>query len=805
MEHARVICNSIDWYEPMLKNYLKIALRNLRRYAGYSFISITGLAVGIACCGLLMLYVQHEMSFDRFHERAQQIYRVSTMESDEGNMQHRATSPIRLSPALREDFPEVVEAIRIRPYSSRLVAVEDARFTEERSMMADASLFEAFSFPLVKGNPATALTAPFSVVISESLAAKYFGKEDPFGQTLTIDQYDYRITGILEEIPPNSHLQFDFVVSWSTWRALRGDEHMDEIEQRWQASTLTYILLAASSSPAALEEKLTEYVNQRVEDPELLFQFRLQPLTSIYLHSNLAYETRTTGDLTQIYLLSAIAFFILLLACINFVNLTTARSVRRAREVGVRKVTGAYREQLIRQFLGESLLISVIALLLAMALVELFLPTFNVLVQKELATDYRNSLAVVLGLVGLTLFVGIAAGSYPAFFLSRFNPVQVLKGSLGTSSRSLLRKVLVVFQFAVSIVLIAGTLVVQNQLAYISDKQLGFDKEHIVVIRSRDFRAFSSQYGAFKQEVLKHPNIQMVTASTAMGALGALAPLPTAEEEHLNARWIGVDYDYIETLGMKLAAGRSFSRGVASDAREAFILNIAAVQAFGWNRDTVVGTTFRFNGREATVIGIVEDFHSASLHERIEPTVLYISRTRPYISVKIDPEDIAGTLSYLSKTWQTFAPDWPFEYSFLDEEVDKLYRAEQRFGQFFRSASFLAIVIACLGLFGLAAFMAEQHTKEIGIRKVLGASTSSIVMLLSNDFIKLVGVAFVVATPIAYLAMNQWLEGFVYRVETGVSVFVLAGSLALLIALLTVSYQSIRAALADPVESLRYD
>ena len=802
----------------MFKNYLKIAVRNLLRHKAYSLINILGLAVGMACCILIMLYVQDELSYDRYHEKADRIYRVVEEGQVAGKTSNAVVTPAPMGPALVNDYPEVINVVRFFSMMDEklLITHEDRRFQEERFLYADGSAFEVFTFPLLKGNPRTALKAPYTVVLTEEMAAKYFGGEDPLDQTLTIDGKDYKVTGVLENIPSNSHFHFDFLASFTTLK--EEDTQGHQLGSWMNHSFYTYLLLAERASPTELEQQLPAFMNRHMGEQlrraGVSFTPHLQPLTRIHLHSHLEYELEPNSDIRYTYIFSAIAFFILLIACINFVNLSTARSAHRAKEAGMRKVIGAHRLQLIKQFLGESALLSFISLLLAMAFVELVLPAFNSLSGKELTLAYDDQMVVLAGLVGIALLVGVISGTYPAFFLSAFQPAAVLKGTLSIGMRGArFRKLLVIAQFAISILLIVATGVVQNQLDYIRTRRLGFDKEQVVVVSLLE--EAKQKYEVIKSELSQIPGVLRATA--AQSVPGGFTPqwlirAAESDAENIPMYMLFVDHDFIETLGIELAEGRNFSREYATDATRAFILNQAAVKKLGWNSTAGKELEWLWLGdqthvlKKGPVVGVVKDFHFRSLHHEIEPVVIHIAPGYfSCIAVRIRPGDVAGTLNDIEAKWRKLFPDHPLEYSFLDEDIAALYPSENKLGRIVGYFSLLAIFIACLGLLGLASFATEQRTKEIGIRKVLGASVSSIVLLLSKEFTGLVILANLIAWPVAYFAMKDWLEDFAYRIDVGIGTFVLGGVLALVIALLTVSSQAIKAALANPVDALRYE
>lgn len=785
----------------MLKNYLKIAIRNLHKHKGYAVINIGGLAIGMACCLLILLFVRHESRYDRFHENGDRIVRLGMTFSE---MASFARIPSPTAPLFAENHPEIEQAIRLSKvnvvFQHNSELIKEARF-----FYADANVFDVFTFPLLQGDPATALNEPNTLVLSESAAQKYFGDQPAIGQSLILNTGTvFNITGIAKNVPSQAHLRFDFLASYST---------LPEPENVFQNQDYTYFLLTDPEAATSLQKKLTALTSGPMEEmtPQLGgwavkdMKLFLQPLFDIHLHSNLGGEVQPTTDIRYLYIYTAIALFILLIACINYMNLATARSTRRSREVGMRKVLGAHRQQVMRQFLSESMLLSLIAVAFAAMLADLVLPLFNSLTDKEIRFDLFTDGAPGLLILGMTLVVGLVSGSYPALFLSRFRPVQVLKGAgLNRHATPRLRKTLVVFQFTISIALIIGTATIQYQLDYIRTKRLGYDTEQIVTIPLT--RLDTGQRATFKQEALKVPGILKASLASGFPHIG-MTSTREHEGEKIKVQFLTVDHDYLETMGMEMVEGRPLSEAFPSDAETAVLVNETAIRLLDLQDKMGSNVNLRMgNGEEDVLIGVVKDFHTATLHEPIIPTVLSINESmQRSLVMRLQPKDIPATLAALESLWIQFAPKHPFTYHFLDEWLNDLYLNEQRQGKLFGTFSTLAIFIACLGLFGLAAFMAEQRTKEVGIRKVLGASTSNLIMLLSRDFVKLVVIALVCAAPIAYIAMERWLEAFAYRIDLGVGTFALAGILAIVIALGAVSYQAIKAALSNPVDSLRYE
>jgi putative ABC transport system permease protein len=783
----------------MLRNYLKVALRNIRRYKGYSSINIVGLAVGMACCILILLWVRDELSYDRFHRHGASIYRVlQDIHLDQDVTWAITQGP--LGPALKEDIPEIIDYTRSTAKRFRLKYKE--RSFDEIVEFADPSLFKIFDFSLAKGNPQKALSDPHSIVISADMAVKYFGNEEPLGKILNADDsYNFLVTGVLAKVPQHSHLQFDFIIPFVFGREL------DYTVDNWGNSQFTtYVMLKKGVSPARVEAKIARYLDQKptLEKGTIL---RLQPLTRIHLYSNFEFDRFGRGDIRYIRIFSIAAFFVLLIACINFMNLATARSATRAREVGLRKVVGAKRAGLIRQFFTEALFFALAGLFFAILMVELLLPLMNNLTGKELKLSFLEDPPVLAGILGITLFTGMTAGSYPALLLSSFRPIKVLKGKFAKgNSKSRFRKMLVITQFSLSLLMIIGTLIVYRQLDYIKNKKLGYDRENLVYIGMRG--DFLKKYETIKTELLRHPDILSVTRT---------ATLPTYGNVFTNSewRWQGqkpeekvmmhgnfVDFDYFKTFGMKMAAGRGFSKEFSD--RSAVVLNEEAVKRMGVT--SPIGMELINETAKWTVVGVVKNYHFRSLRREIEPLVLILApESCLRLCVRIKSLDMASTLAFLEKKWKQFAADYPFNYGFVNDRLERLYRTEQVMGTIFKIVTLLTIFISCLGLFSLSSFMAERRTKEIGIRKVLGASVTGLALMLSREFTRLVIFANVIAWPIAYFAMKKWLQNYAYRTAISLDIFIMAGILALIIAWLTICYQSVKAALANPVEALRYE
>lgn len=792
----------------MIINYIKVAIRNFSRQKIYSFINIAGLALGMGLFILIFLYIQTELSYDRFNEKADRIYRVAEESSQDGRtVSHANIFPI-IAPNLVKEFPEILSAVRFEKDPRVLVSLNGDKFIENRFFYADSSFFDIFSFPLIKGNPETALNDPYSLLLTEKTAKKYFGDKDPLGQTLNINnEYDYIITGVLKNIPPNSHIKFDFLSSISTLEAQ--DQNYGKI---WGSmSAYTYILLAPGSSPQEVEEKFPDFIRKhRNQKAALSWKFFLQPLTSIHLRSHLNYELEANSDIKYVYIFTAIALFIIIIAGINFMNLSTARSAKRAKEVGIRKVLGAVRPQLAKQFMAESVIMTVAAVPISLLLVEFLSKSMRSFFGDQLNVNYWKNPLIPLGFFILVLFLGLFSGSYPAFFLSSFSPSSVLHGRIKSGVKGrLFRKTLVVFQFSISVFLITGTLVIHKQLDFIQNEKLGFDKENIVFIPMQD-ETVKKNFQPFKTKLLQNPNILSVSASTSLPSIapgiGAYVPQGLSEEDAFIVRHLLCDYDFIRTYGMKVKQGRTFHQAISTDQKQALIINETAANHLGW--DDPVGQILTNRIGKYQIIGVVKDFHFRSKHQKVEPLVLSLlpdNRYIYYVSLKIKGENIKHTLNSLRDSWESMSPNIPFQYFFLNDHYDHMYKSEMKTSRLFDFFTVMALFISCLGLFGLASYTAEQRTKEMGIRKVLGASSSNIFYLLSSEFIKWIILSSLIAWPLAYYFMNQWLENFAYRISLTAFNFVLSVVVAVLIALITVSFQALKTALSNPVESLRYE
>jgi len=790
--------NSIAWSVIMIRNYLKIAVRNLIKHKGYSFINIFGLAAGLATCILIILWVQDESSYDRFHANLDSLYRVVCYDRINAHEKFSVTSP-PIAPALEQNLPEILRATRYEELSSQLIKAGEKKFLESAVSVADPAFLEMFSFPLIQGDPQTALTDPHTALVTESTARKYFGTEDPVGKVLSLDgRYDIQVTGVLKDLPSNSHLRFSILMPVKFLEDL--GRNLDD----WGHFFIhTYIQIHPESAPIE-PSKINEIYEKGIgEQSNILFE--LLPVEDIHLRSAGIWGYGADGNIRNVYLFSIIAAFVLLIACVNFMNLSTARSGDRAKEVGMRKVVGARRKDIIQQFFGESVLLAFIALGISLILVRIALPAFNALTAKDLALDVSANGLLLLFLVGIALVTGLASGIYPALLLSGFKPVAVLKGRSVSAKNihSLFRKTLVVGQFSLSIALITGTGIVSRQLDYMQQKELGFDQERIVCMNLTP--NLRQKYGVMKEELLRLPGVSQVTTASGRPFAGFSSTIWKGRDEtkHVDLFFTHVDYGFCKTFGMTMADGRFFSRDFPAD-KESYVLNETAVRQM--EIENPVGEQIEFHEKKGTVIGVIKDYHFRSLHKRIEPLLLTLSeKGQDYMSVKLIPGNLGAILDEIGSVWSQFDQDYPFRYTFFDEEFDRIYRTEIRFRDIFGYFAGLAIIISCLGLFGLASFMAEKRTKEIGVRKVLGASVSGIAILLAKEFTKWVIVANAVAWPLAYWMMNEWLQGFAYRAKMGIGIFLISGGLALIVAWMTVGYQSVRAALTDPVDCLRYE
>jgi ABC-type antimicrobial peptide transport system permease subunit len=801
----------------MLNNYYKVAVRNILRQKVYSFINIVGLAVGMACCIINFLVVQDTLSQDRFHENADNIYRIIQEVKHTNFFEKWAVTAGPLGPSLKKDFPDVINAARIVWPVEILMTYRDKHF-EEKVVFTDGSLFEMFTFPFINGETSTAFDLPNSIVLSEKMAVKYFGNENPIGKIITVltddpaqniimekKKHTFQVTGVMKNIPRYSTVKADVFMPLESTRDLLGRD-----PDSWQNTWLqTFIRLSSNTTRSGIVRKISTYLNDKpVINKDI--KLNLQPLGKVVLFSNFEYDWLATKNLIAIViLLSGGAFFILIIACLNFMNLATARSGNRGREVAIRKALGAHKSDLIKQFFGESILLSFFALLVGLILAELFLPIFNDLAESQLSLDISNAALVYLGLPLIAMITGIISGSYPAFFLSSFQPIKVLKGTLQTGPKSwVFRKTLIVFQFSLTILLIVFTAAVYNQLQFMCNTELGFTSDNIVCVPIRG--NMRENLASLKNEFLQHPDIVAVAASASLLSRGWRYSSPTwtwdgkNPYEDIEIRVEMVDDDYLNTFGMEIVEGRNFSSDYSTDSTEAVIVNEKAVQVMGLG--SAVGSILKDEGKIYKIIGVVKNYHLRSLREDIDPLVLI---NRPdytfFLSIRLKSGRVPQAIPYIEKIWKKHAISYPFEYDLLDEKLDDIYKIEQIIGTVFRYSSILAIFVSCLGLFGLVSFMAEKRTKEVGIRKSLGASVTNIVLLFFKDFTKCVFIANIIGLPAAYAFVNVWMNDYTYRASIPIWIFIMAAILTIAIALLTVSYQALKAARANPVEALRYE
>ncbi len=805
---------SIIWRTVMFKNYMKVTMRNIKRNRGYSFINIAGLAFGIACTIMILLWVKDELSYDRFHEKSDRIFRIVFSTSNDGTPTN-ANGSFGVGPALKKDFPEIIETVRIRKMGQnvkRYIGYKEKKFYESRFFFCEPSIFTVFDFPLIKGDPESALNEPNSIVLTEETAKKYFGNEDPIGKTLESDPYNdgelmlFRITGIARNVPRNSHFHFDFLASYNSQH-----EDTDSFNGIYQHST--YVLLNAKSSAGILNDKLLDFLHRNWrEDP--WYSISLQPLLDIHLHSRLKSEIEPVGNILYVYIFTAIALFVLIIACINFMNLSTAYAVKRAKEVGIRKVVGARKNQLVQQYLGESILLSIFSALAAMVIVILALPQLNRLADKSFSLSLLTNPLLILSMTALVLAVGFFSGIYPAFFLSAFKPINSLKSRASRStSGAVLQKGLIVFQFALSIGIIFSTLIVLQQMSFIRSRHLGYDREQVMVIPlNKDLR---QSYEGFRDELLRTAGIENMTTSSYV---------PTKGSMHNNFRFEGredyigqvvyfVGKEFVGTYGLELIAGKNIHTPISSKNTSEFLVSEATVHEAGYGSpQEAVGKSLSFNNPfgaqyKGNIVGVVKDINIYSLH-RTPYAISYMVtpiEDHNYLSLRIRPQNLSDTIARIRKTWGEMVPNYPLDYFFLDASFEQMHAADKKMSEIFSVFSILAVFIACMGIFGLAAHTAEQKTKEIGVRKILGASTPSLYLLLSGEFLKWVVLANLIAWPVAYFAMHKWLQNFAFRILIGWEVFLISGGTALVISLITVSFQSIKASTANPVDSLRYE
>ncbi len=809
----------------MIKNYLRSAWRNVARHKFISFVNIFGLTTGLTCCLLILTYIIHELSYDKFNANADRTYRVTRTFYTAPGVENLHLSSIAppFGPLLQNAFPDIQKVTRVLPNGTTVLRYKEKLFNEKNAFFADENFLSVFTLDVLKGDKRTALNDPYNIMLTEDVAKKYFGNYDPINKTIMLDniKHEFKVTGIFKPFPSNAHMHPDILMSFNTLKdtAIYGEKQLET--NFGNNSFYTYLLLPKGYNEKMISSQLPAFLDKYVHlqgmPPNVktsqATKLTLQKLTDIHLTSHLDDEIEENGDINRVYIFSVIAVFILLIACINYMNLSTARSALRAKEIGIRKVIGAERKELIWQFLSESILVTWVALILALMFTWALLPFINQLSGLDLAFSSLFRYQILIGILLLPFVIGLISGIYPALFMSSFMPVKVLKGIIKTGSGGIsFRKILVVLQFSISIILIVATTVVFEQLHYIQQKSLGFNKDH--VINMAYVGSLTGKFESFRQELLKNPAVKEIGRSTRIpsGRLlddqnaqvmldGKMAPIK------IDLKFITTDYGFVPTYGMQMVAGRNFSRDFITDTAN-YVINETAVEQLGWKTpQNAIGKDMSYGNVKGKVIGVVHDFHFESLHQKIIPLLFQLPAPKNgyygVISVKIDGNNIPSAINTIKDTWQQYLPNVPFDYTFLDEKFQKLYNSEQQQGSLFTIFSCLAIFIACLGLFGLSAFTISQRVKEIGVRKVLGASVPQIVAELSRDFLKLVLIAAVIALPVAGVLMHKWLLDFAFRINLNWWVFLMAGVIALIIAFVTISFQSIKAAVANPVKSLR--
>ncbi len=797
-----------SWKNLMLKNYLKITIRNIKRHKTFSFINIAGLVVGMTCFLLILVYVYYELSYDNMHEKAERIYRVAFKHPGTSFMGHDShlVTPSALAPALIESFPEVSHATRFRVTRRLLLSREEKSFYAG-GLFADDQFFDVFSFKLISGSKKNVLKNPGSIIITPQLAQMFFAREDPLGKTLVCSLGEFEIVGILENVPENSHIQFDWLIPFAN--LFRAEERDSNLYSWGNSIYYTYCVLKTGSDSQEMEKKLSAFMSKidKGLGRKIEKMYFLQSLRSIHLKSHIGGEFSVNSDIKIIRLFFTIAVFILLIACVNFINLSTAHASKRAKEIGIRKVIGSTRFHLFRQFIWESILISVVSLFLALGFSSLLLPAFNRFTGRTVALIALFDWHLILGMAAVLVATGLLAGIYPALFLSSLQPVDVLKKKTGGVVKGgMLRNILVLSQFSITIMLIFSSLVIYRQMRYIKNTDIGYNREQIVTVRINDPEV-RNNLTALKQSIKESPNVLGVTTSSSVptnigSAVGMRCKSEDGEETEVHNYWLGVDHSFIDVFQMEIVQGRNFSKEFETDVQDAVIVNESFVKEVNWSQP--VGKKIPlFNGRE--VIGVVKDFHFHSLHMKIKPLTISISPDSRNLHARIRTENLPETLAYLREVYDRFKIRYPFEYFFLDDHFNQMYQAELKLGTTLMTFSGLAIFIACLGIFGLVIYSTERRTKEIGIRKVLGASIPSILGLFYNELTRWILIANIIAWPVAYFVMSQWLHNFAYRINLGLGIFVVSAATAIFIALLTVSFQSIKAATANPVDSLRYE
>lgn len=808
----------------MFDNYLKSAIRSITKNKFYSVLNAIGLAIGISAFIFIFLYVRNEVTYDQYHEKADRIFRIESDFTISQKHDQFAIVPIPMAPAMKLEIPGIEAFCRFDEVGNSLFRHGDKEFYEENFFFADSTVFDVFTYNLLLGNPKSCLTEPFSIVISESIARKFFGTENPMGLIMESGSgRKYKVTGVMEDVPKNSHLHFDALLSASTLASIVGPDNFNSMEpgRFWNIGVYAFLLLSENTSIDDIHQKFKavydKYMKAVGDSFNASFNLMTTPLVETHFSKNLSSD-RPKGNMSYIYIFSVVAIFILLIAAINYMNMATARSAKRAREVGIRKVAGAYKNQLIGQFLTESTLLAFFSLIIAIILVYILLPDFNTLSGKQLEFDLIGQPGLFLFILVVTLFIGLVSGSYPAFFLSSFKPVTVIKGTgfEKGAKGGWLRKILVVLQFSIAIIMIIGTFVVSNQLSFLRHKDLGFQKDNMIVLELQD-SAFRSRVSTFKEELLKNSSILSVTNSTGIPGNNSWIQVMRVEKDtaRIDIAMILtiVDYDYLKTYGIEIVEGRDFDKNMGTDAEEAVIVNETTVKEFGWG-DKALGKKIHYGfeldgtgGRMLKVIGVVKDFHFNSLHNKVVPIMIFLSDfNKYYLSLRVNPENFDQTKEYIETKWNEMGAKRPFDYEWLKDTWDGMYESEQKLGVIFTVASALTIFIALLGLLGLSSFVAEQKTKEIGIRKVMGATFGNILLLLYREFVYLILIAFAIAIPLAWWQLSNWLDAsFVYHVSVSFLTILSAGFLAIFISLLTISFHSVKAGMSNPVDAIKYE
>lgn len=800
----------------MIKNYLKIVIRNIKRHKGYSLINIAGLAIGLSCCLLIMMWVMDELSYDQFHENKDNIFRVEQDQNYSGNIFHVNVTPYPMAEGLIAEIPEVKNATPYPYVGTLLMRYGDKSFFENSTRAVTPAFLDMFTFPLISGDKSTALRTPYSMVITERLAEKYFGDSDPIGEVINVNnQYDFTVSAVLKNIPTNSDIRFNILVPFEFMK-----EMGNTIDQWGWNSIVTYVQLHDHAHIDDVNKKITDLRFNRTLDnwegtqEELeeykkgtKTQFMLNPLVDIHLHSYFGYS-QNAGPIVYVYIISAIAAFVLLIACINFMNLSTARSANRAKEVGLRKVVGAVKNNLIGQFYCESILLACISLILSLFIIGLILPSYSTFVHKEFSLWTLLQWKFILGMISVTLLTGIVSGSYPALFLSSYQPLTILRGEFRSGSKGLFfRKTMVVIQFTLSLVLIIGTIIIYSQVNFMKSKELGFDKEHLITIPLRGNT--NESFSILKHEMLRDQKVIDVTGTnfypTSIGSNSGGAEWDGKDPDFRVLISFGsVNYDYLKTMKIDILEGRSFSEKFATDTSSAFIINEELAKLL--RKDIVVGQNFSFVGKEGTIVGVIKNHHFQSVERKIEPLAIDLSPTdNNFMLVRLQVGDPLAAVDYVKSVWEKVIPNYPFSYDFVDQILEDRYSDWEDISGLIKYFAMLAIFIACLGLFGLASFTAEQRTKEIGVRKVLGASVGSIILLMSREFTKWIVVANIIAWPISYFVMTNWLQNFDYRISISIWIFIISAMLTLVIALITIISQAFKSALANPVDALMYE